>query len=923
MGWVRRLGNLFQRERMQDEIERELRVHLEMEAEENLRSGMNGQEARRAARLSLGNPVTVREQTLASDAVLAVEGAWRDLRHAFRELLRTPVFTAAAVLTLALGIGATTAIFTLVDEVMLRSLPVNRPGELWLLGNDSDCCYSDRYDQGNWRFFSWEAYRFFRNHTDAFADMAAFQPGMGNADLGVRRAGSREVAQSRNGEYVSGNFFRTLGVPALYGRMFNDEDDREGAPPVTVMNFRTWQQKYASDPSLVGSTFEINGHAMTLVGIAPEGFYGAKLDADSMPDFWLPLTSEPLIAGVSTRLKDPRSAWLDVIGRLRPEVSHAAVESQMKTELQQWLASHRADMSQDERQLVPAQTLHLLPGGSGVSTLREGYGKSLKLLLAASLCVLLVACANIANLLLARGLRNRPQVALRAALGASRISLMRRALAQSLVLALLGAAAGTGVAYAGVRLMLHLAFGSDWTSLTATPSLPVLGFSLGLAMLTAIAAGTVPAWFASRTDPMEALRGVGRALEQRSGFGTGALMQRAMVVVQVAASLVLLSAAAMLGTSLRNIERRNVGFDPHGRYLVGIDTKILNYPQERLTPLFRAITDRLQAIPDVQGTAAALHAPLTGGWTHEIRIAGRSDPGLRDDMSAEWTRVTPGFFATFQNRIVMGRSLTEEDNAGSRAVAVVNESFAREFFGTANPIGQHFGPIPSGNSGMYEIVGVAADMALANQPDGPEPVYYLPEAQTTVFHEANNESRELWSHYLYDIVLWAPGDHPDLAAQIRSALADVDPNLVANDITPYSGLLGDEQQNMIASLASLFGAIALTLAVIGLYGVTSYGAGQRRTEIGVRMALGADRVSVVRLILRTAMLEAGIGIAIGLPASIAAGYLISSRLFGVKPWEPMLLVSAALLLALSALGAALVPACRAAAANPVEALRAE
>jgi hypothetical protein len=285
--------------------------------------------------------------------------------------------------------------------------------------------------------------------------------------------------------------------------------------------------------------------------------------------------------------------------------------------------------------------------------------------------------------------------------------------------------------------------------------------------------------------------------------------------------------------------------------------------------------------------------------------------------------VTPGFFAAFQNRIVMGRPLTDEDDAGSRAVAIVNETFAKKFFGTANPIGQHFGPIPSRNAGMYEIVGVAADMALWNEPDGSEPVYYLPEAQTAVFQEANNESRELWSHDLYNIVLWAPGSHPDLEAQVRRALADVDPNLVPNAVQPYSDFLGNDQQNMIASLASLFGAVALLLAVIGLYGVTAYGAGQRRTEIGVRMALGANRIAVVVLILRGALLEAAIGIAIGLPASVAAGWLISSRLFGVKPWEPSMLLVSVLLLALSAFGAALLPACRAAAANPVEALRAE
>jgi hypothetical protein len=345
--WIR-FKNLFRRDRLDAEIEAELRAHMEMAAEDNLRAGMSEAEARRTGRLRLGNPVAMRERTSGADAALALDGIWRDLRYAVRQLGRSPAFTATAVVTLALGIGATTAIFTLVQQVMLRSLPVVKPEQLWRIGDSDLCCYSARYTQGDWQFFSWEAYKLFRANTPAFQDLAAFQVGEGNAELGVRRAGSPAPAETRNGEYVSGNFFETLGISAWRGRLFSDADDREGAPPVAVMSFHAWQDKYGSDPSVVGATYQINGHPFTMIGVAPPGFFGAKVSVGSMPDLWVPLATEPLIAGATTRIKDPRLAWLDVIGRVRPGTNPKALEAQLQGELHQWLAGHTADMSPQE-----------------------------------------------------------------------------------------------------------------------------------------------------------------------------------------------------------------------------------------------------------------------------------------------------------------------------------------------------------------------------------------------------------------------------------------------------------------------------------------------------------------------------------------------------------------------------------------------
>jgi len=857
---------------------------------------------------------------------MALDGVGKDLRHAVRQLRRSPAFTVTAVVTLALGIGGTTAIFTLVQQVMLRSLPVTRPDQLWRIGDSDRCCYSDRYTQGDWNFFSWEAYKLFRANTPAFQDLAAFQIGQGNAELGVRRAGAPAAAETGNGEYVSGNFFRTFGILAWRGRLFTDADDQEGAPPVAVMSFRTWQQKYGSDPSVVGAAYQINGHPFTLIGVAPPGFFGAKIDVGAMPDFWLPLTAEPIIAGETTRLKDPRVGWLDLIGRVRPGTNSKTLEVQLQGELHQWLASHRADMSLQEKPLWEKQTLRLTPGGAGVSPMREAYKDSLRLLLVASLCVLLMACANIANLLLARGLKDRPQTAVRAALGASRARLVRKALAESLTLSVFGAMAGIAVAYVGARLILSLAFsGADRTvPVGAAPSVPVLLFALGISLLTGVVFGIAPAWMTSHAEPIEALRGANRSVGGSRGiFGTAGA-QKALVIVQVAVSLVLLSAAAMLGQSLRNREHQNFGFDPRGRYLSSMDAKLSNYKPEELSSLFQKIEEHLHAIPGVRMVSSALHAPVTGYWTHDIRIEGKAEPSLKDDFSSGWTRVTPGFFEIFGDRIIMGRSITDQDNATTRGVAVINQAFAKRFFGKENPIGQHFGPAPGKNAGTYEIVGVASDIpSQVWEPSSP--VYFLPEAQTTHFDQADLESREVWSHYLYNIVIWAPEGPPDMQLQVKRALADVDPNLVLYEVLPYSEVINEEfsQQNMIASLTWLFGAIGLVLAGVGLYGVTAYGVERRTGEIGVRMALGADRGNVVRMVLRAAFWQVGIGVAVGIPAAMGAGSAIASQLFGVEPWNPLMLGLATLLLVLTALGAAAIPAHRAAAVDPMQALRSE
>jgi putative ABC transport system permease protein len=851
-----------------------------------------------------------------------------DLRDALRQLRKAPGFTTTAVITLALGIGATTAIFTLVHQVMLKSLPVTKPDELWRIGDKIRCCNWGGYTQGNdgnFSLFSWEAYKVLREHTPEFTDLAALQAG--NAPLGVRRVGSQAQADTRNGEYVSGNFFRTFGVQPWIGRLLTDADDQEGAPPVAVMSYRIWKEKYGSDPSVVGANYQINGHSFTVIGVAAPGFYGAKLAGWGMPDLWLPLTTELLIDGATARLKRPNGNFLDLIGRVRPGVNPKTLDAKLKLELHDWLASHVPDMEPGEKQLWQQQTLHLTPGGAGVAAMRDQYQDGLKLLLVAAACVLLVACGNLANLMLARGLKDRGQTSVRVALGASRQRLVRKALVESSLLAVIGGVLGIGVAYAGTRLILHLAFQiggpNNFIPIDATPSWTVLLFTLAMSVLTGVIFGIVPAWMTSHADPIEALRGANRSVG-----GTRSWTQKSLVIAQVAMSLVLLSAAALLGRSLRNLEHQSFGFETEGRYIAWINPMLGNYKPEQLEPMFRKIDDRLSQIPGVRMVAPALYAPMTGdSWNERIRIAGRPEPGAKEETGASWARVMPGFFETMGAKMALGRPITEDDAATTRKVAVINEAFAKKFFKEKNPIGEHFGINRIKYATTFEIVGVTKDMRYLtyDYKDPIRPMFWVPETQTVLYDDPAFMSGETWSHYLYNIVLWAPGNPPGIEERVRKALAEVDPNLVLYGVDPYTKVLsGDfQQENMIATLTTLFGVLGLLLAAVGLYGVMAYMVEQRTGEIGIRMALGADRWRVVKMVLRRAFSQVGIGLALGIPAAIGAGRLMKDQLFGVKPWDPVMLVFATLLLALAAVLASVIPARRAAGVEPMVALRNE
>ena len=756
-----------------------------------------------------------------------------DLRYTLRQLRKSPGFALTAVITLALGIGATTAIFTLVHAVLLKSLPVTRPEELYRFGEKVHCCGWGGYTQWEeFSLFNGELYHKFRDNTPAFTDLAAFQGG--NQGLGVRRLGSTEPSATRNGQFVSGNFFRTFGVGAWMGRVLTDADDQPGAAPVAVISYHTWVTKYASDPGLVGSAVQINGQPFTIVGVAAPGFFGADLRGWAMPDFWIPLTDELLINGKLARLNIPTANWLDIIGRVKPGTDPKALETQLKLELSQWQNSHLADMSMQEKEYLPKQAFHLTPGGAGVTDMREQYKDSLRLLLVAAGCVLLIACANLANLLLARGLRNRQQTSVRVALGASRARLVRKALVESVTLGLMGGAASLCVAYAGTSLILHLAFSGphSYVPIEASPSMPVLGFAFAISLITGILFGIAPAWITSHAEPVEALRGANRST--RSG---ARWPQKALVIGQAALSLVLISVAAMLSQSLRNLEHVDYGFEIKEHYLASIDPSLAGYKPEQLDLLYKRVLDRIARIPGVKGVGAATYAPMSGDqWNEGVRVQGKPEPHSGDDDNASWTRVTPGFFETLGNRIVMGRAVTEQDTANSPLVAVVNQAFALKFFKGENPIGKRFGLNEMSHAGDFEIVGVAADMHYITWgfKDPARAMYFLPAAQHTKYTKPEDIAGENMGHYLSNIVMWVPGKPDALETQVRRALAEIDPNLALIDFDTYGSILHRDfgQQDMIARLTMLFGALRCCwpLSVSMALPLTPWSSGPARSE---------------------------------------------------------------------------------------------
>ena len=842
-----------------------------------------------------------------------------DVRYALRQFSHAPGFTATAVLTLALGIGATTAIFTLVHAVLLKSLPVAKPSELIRIGDVENCCVTSGL-QHDWSMFSYEMYKKIQAGTRGFTELAAFQSGRGL--LGVRRSGSNQPAESLQSQYVSGNYFSMFGIPAYAGRVFTPEDDRKGAEPVVMMSYANWQEKYGRDPSVIGATFMLNGLPFTVIGVAPPGFYGDRMER--APAFWLPLNAEVMIDGPSNLVQFSEANWLDMIGRIAPGADSKGIEAQLQVELKQWLLSPDAKLQPGESDLVPKETLHLSPGGAGVQTMRDEYQSGLHLLMWVSGFVLLIACANVANLMLVRAAVRRQHTSVQAALGAPRSRQIAQVLTESTVLALLGGIVGVGFAFGCTRLILRLAFQDNHVAISALPSLPVLGFTFGVCLLTGILFGVAPAWMTAHADPADALRGAHRSTAHAAGW-----TQKTLVVTQAALSLVLLCAAGLLTESLRNMQRQSFGFETANRYILHFDPQMAGYRAEQLPAFYRQLRENLAAIPGVSRVSFALYTPMEGdNWSEELYIEGQAPPPAGTNQNqASWLRVSDGYFESIGTKIVKGRGITEQDTASTRNVAVVNQAFAKRFFKDKDedPIGKHFGDLDQKYSANFEIVGVTEDTQYRSPTRKIAPTFFLPAAQRAEYDTVRFKAFEDSNHFLDAVVLQTQGNVPGLEPQVRRALAQVDPNLAVEDFRSFAAQVdGNFTQNaMLTKLTSLFGLLALVLASVGLYGVTAYSVERRTSEIGIRMALGADRMNVLKLVLRGAFVQIAIGLAIGIPATILAGHMMTAKLFGVKPYAPEILVVTIVVLSLAALAATLVPARKAAKLQPIRALRTE
>ncbi|HEY1470008.1 MAG TPA: ABC transporter permease [Candidatus Acidoferrum sp.] len=846
-----------------------------------------------------------------------------NLRYALRQFRMSPVFTAAAILTLALGIGGTTAIFTLIHAVMLRSLPVSDPGRLYRVGDGDDCCVEGG-PQDRWGMVSYPLYERLKTQTPEFEEVTAFQAGRGR--MSVRRQGAESIARPLRSEYVTGTYFSTLGVQAFGGRVFTPEDDRPAAPPVAVLSHRVWQTTYGGDPSVVGSTLIVEGHPLTVIGVAPAGFFGETLESDP-PDIWVPVQQEPMIDGEGSLLHQSISAWLRMIGRLRPGASTEGMAPRLTGVLRQWMqndSGYPANWMEDIIKLLPKQNLAVVPAGAGVAVMKEEYGRSLQILLSVCGLVLLIACSNVANLLLARGVARRGQTAVRMAVGATSGQIVAQALTESILLAIGGGIVGLVVAMGAARLLLALAFHSaHFLPISAAPSLTVLLFAFGLALATGIIFGAAPAWLATRTDPADALRGSGRGTKDRSSFA-----RKALLVVQATLSVVLVAGSTMLARSLNKLEHQDFGYRVQGRVVVDINNPPASYTLPQLAALYRQLEDQLTRLPGVRGAGLALYNPLTNNWGELVMVAGHPPGKMGEESGASWDRVSSNYLQNFGMPILHGRYFTAADNEATAPVAIVNEAFVKRFFKSGeDPIEQHFGIDMPENAGTYRIVGIVRDAKFAGWGlDRPaRPMFYVPLAQGVEYKDNLMKMIDLRSHFIGGITLVTNLSPGALEPQITRMLADVDPNLTINSIRTMQQQvdLSFDQERAVASLAGLFGIVALVLAAVGLYGVTAYTVAQRTNEIGIRMALGADRTKVIQLVLSGAFSRVLLGLILGLPLAVGAGKLISAQLYGVKWWDPLALAIAAGALAVCSFLAAIIPANRAASIAPMHALRIE
>ena len=909
MDWLdelgRRIAMLFHRSKFRADLEEEMRLHVDLRQQRQQERGMRRDEARTAAGVRFGNMTVLKEQSQAAWGWGWLESLAQDTFYGIRAMLRSPAITAVALLSLALGIGANTAIFSLIDAVLLRSLPVRDPRGLVILGDAQDNGISDQFARTD--MYAYPVYRRIQRDNRVFSDTAAMFSMINDVHGFVS---DRNEPEAMRIQLVSGTYFDTLGVQAMMGRVFSDrDDDSEGNHPVAVVSYNWWNRNLGRDPAVLDKTLRIGSTVYSIVGVAPPEFFGTKVG--DAPDIWIPLSMSGAVPPHWGGYKDNTAESLYVFGRLKPGVTIEQASTNINVVYQQifhqliGIFAEGPHMGDNAAALREARVV-LTPMATGISQLRRQGSPALMILMTVVALVLLIACANIANLLLARSTARARELAVRQALGAGRSRIVRQLLTESLVLALAGGALGIAVASFGSRLLLRMiSQGPQVLPIDVSMNATLLLFTLGVTISTALLFGTVPAFRATRLQLTDALK------DGRGSSNTAAksLLAKTLVMAQVALSLVLLAASGLFLRSLFNLYNVDTGFKKDNVVLFHTDESSAGYKPDdaRLPLLHREVEERVSALP---GVVAASYSTFTfgeGSWNNGVTVQGFDND---QTINVKHNVVGAGYFATMGIPILAGRGFGPQDTATSRKVAIISRQMAKTEFPAGSPIGRHYG---IGSSSEFEVIGVAADVKFGtlDEPADAHTIDYYPYVQG--------------AQYMPDFEVRYSGAKGSIVAEIRDTIHSIDPNLPIGNVETLDERLADSAsgERIMAQLCSFFGLLAVFLASIGVYGLMSYLVSRRTNEIGVRMALGADPAQVRGLVLREILLLVGIGIAVGLPVTLAGSRLISSLLYDLKPSDPLSLLGAAILLFAVTMLAGYLPARRASRVEPAIALRCE
>ena len=928
------LKALFGKQHVERELDEELDSYIAASVAHKQNAGMTPEQARRAALVELGSRNAVKHQVWSSRWESTLDGLLQDIRISIRMLAKSPGFTAVALLSLALGIGGNTAIFTLIHQIVLRDLPVRDPQQLVSFGDSVDAGINGGVDLGTNRMFTYDFARQLEKDPGPFRGVASYFSGLSLVSVrSVAKGHARgqdeegESATQAEASLVSGNYFRVLGANTLLGRTITPADATTvDGNPVVVLSHHYWQQHLASDPTIPGKTLSINGFSFTVIGVMPAGFNGFKQGSGlHVTDFWVPVTMQPQIM-LQPSMLVPRSFYfLHMFARRNPKIPLARDQQWLDQQIRDYIRVGEGPVLSAARQReINRKTVELLPSAGGVSQLRAQYGDSLKILLVVVVLVLLIACANLANFLLARAAARQREIATRLALGSSRARIVRQSLIETLLLSITGGLLGLGVAFAATRaLIAFVVEGVGYTTLSPIPDSSVLFFTLAISLVTGLIFGVAPALAAARTEAGASLSSNVR-IAQGSGDRSSRIWPKALVAAQVMLSLVLLVGAGLFLRTLKNLQNQDYGFARTHLLLATFNAKLAGYKPSQAPALNQRLLERLNALPGVRSAALSNDPPIsTNVWGSSIVIPGYT-PAPKEDMDVTLNRVTGRYFETVGIPIVAGRAITSDDSATSLKVAVVNQTLIRHFFPKGDPIGRTFNI--QGIVGSLQIVGVARDIKSESPRDEVVyPMVYLPLAQIAPMEINGSGPAPVENQNLFvnTIELRTTGDPDQTASELRSAVASIDPNLPILDIRTIQDQVDSmmSHETLISSLTSIFSLLALVLASIGLYGVMSYNVIRRTNEIGIRLALGAQSGAVRWMVLRESLWLLAIGVALGLPLTLAATAVIRQQLFGISALDPLTFAAAIAIVSGMTLLAGWLPARRATHVDPMVALR--